>query len=306
MDPGNTTNFTSTVHRTSYDAISSSRKELDKTHKTVLITGGATGIGKAIAHSFIAASATAVIIVGRRVDVLREAAAELEKYAREAEKSTKIITRSCNVASTSETSTLWDEFASAGITVDVLVSNAAKFTEPNTMFELGIDEIWTQFETNVKGPMFFAERFYKQPGDDQRFLVNVTSQVIHQFYHPIIHARPAYSLTKASGTLAYQLLANSVAPDRLQIVSFHPGLIFGAGLEAVGLTKDMLPFDEVELPGDFAVWAASKEAEFLHGRFVWASWDVVELSGGAIRERIDRDPYFLRVGVVGLEGSNRA
>lgn len=54
------------------------------------------------------------------------------------------------------------------------------------------------------------------------------------------------------------------------------------------------------LPGDYAVWAASEEAKFLHGRFTWAAWDVNELSTGTIREKIDANPDYLKVGVVGL------
>jgi hypothetical protein len=33
----------------------------------------------------------------------------------------------------------------------------------------------------------------------------------------------------------------------------------------------------VELPGTFVVWAASDEAKFLNGKFVWAHWDVDDL-----------------------------
>jgi hypothetical protein len=54
------------------------------------------------------------------------------------------------------------------------------------------------------------------------------------------------------------------------------------------------------LPGQYAVWAASDEAKFLHGRFTWAAWDVEEISSGKIRERIDGDPNYLKVGVTGL------
>lgn len=54
-----------------------------------------------------------------------------------------------------------------------------------------------------------------------------------------------------------------------------------------------------ELCGSFAVWAASNEAEFLHGRFAWASWDVEELATGDIRKRIDSDPEYLRASIVG-------
>lgn len=33
-----------------------------------------------------------------------------------------------------------------------------------------------------------------------------------------------------------------------------------------------------ELPGHFLVWLASPEAEFLKGKFLWANWDVDELT----------------------------
>jgi hypothetical protein len=32
-----------------------------------------------------------------------------------------------------------------------------------------------------------------------------------------------------------------------------------------------------ELPGQFHVWLASPEAEFMKGKFVWVNWDVEEL-----------------------------
>jgi len=56
----------------------------------------------------------------------------------------------------------------------------------------------------------------------------------------------------------------------------------------------------VDLTGQYAVWAASPEARFLHGRFVWAEWDVDELRSGELRKKIDADPEFLKIGVKGL------
>lgn len=55
-----------------------------------------------------------------------------------------------------------------------------------------------------------------------------------------------------------------------------------------------------ELAGNFAVWAASPEARFLHGRFVWANWDVEELRDGPVGKQIREDAQFLKVGVEGL------
>jgi hypothetical protein len=48
------------------------------------------------------------------------------------------------------------------------------------------------------------------------------------------------------------------------------------------------------------VWAGTTEAEFLHGRFVWANWDVTELSNEYLRQQIDEDEHFLKVGMEGL------
>jgi hypothetical protein len=63
---------------------------------------------------------------------------------------------------------------------------------------------------------------------------------------------------------------------------------------------DRLTTRSADLPGHFAVWAASEQAEFLHGRFVWSAWDVDELATGEIRQRIADDPNYLKVGVIGL------
>jgi len=51
-----------------------------------------------------------------------------------------------------------------------------------------------------------------------------------------------------------------------------------------------------KLPGDFAVWLASPEAEFLTGRYVWAQWDVDELI--AMKEKVAQDPDLLTIGLV--------
>lgn len=46
------------------------------------------------------------------------------------------------------------------------------------------------------------------------------------------------------------------------------------------------------------MWAATKQAAFLHGRFVWANWDVDEL---LTRKGEFEDPGFLKLGLQGSE-----
>ncbi|KAF5624537.1 peroxisomal short-chain alcohol dehydrogenase [Fusarium sp. NRRL 52700] len=67
-----------------------------------------------------------------------------------------------------------------------------------------------------------------------------------------------------------------------------------------GMAETILNWDDVSLPGAFAVWCASDEAAFLHGRFVWSAWYVEELKSGSIRDRLHKDGQFLRIGVHGL------
>ena len=82
-------------------------------------------------------------------------------------------------------------------------------------------------------------------------------------------------------------------------MSFHPGLIFNEYWGSIGGQPEW--FDDEELTGNFAVWAASKEAEFLHGRFVWCSWDVQEMKQGVMRKRCEEDTCYLRVAIAGLD-----
>jgi hypothetical protein len=53
---------------------------------------------------------------------------------------------------------------------------------------------------------------------------------------------------------------------------------------------------QVELAASFVVWAASPEAAFLKGKFVWANWDVNELI--AKKEALESSPQ-LTIGLIG-------
>jgi hypothetical protein len=151
--------------------------------------------------------------------------------------------------------------------------------------------------------------------------------VIHFRGHPIVIPKPAYSLTKACGTLALSMVADDIAANEMQIIIFHPGLVYGVEAEKDGIPEHgVFEFDDgklilyhilplpggllywtwsslgtANLPGAFAVWAASPEAKFLHGRYVYAAWDVEELAKPEIMERLEVDRNYLQVSVKGLK-----
>lgn len=147
---------------------------------------------------------------------------------------------------------------------------------------------------------------------------------VHNF--DIAGVKPNYSVSKTAGTILVQQIARDVSPDDMQVNSFHPGAILTAAAKKAGYTEDTLPWDDgkgsklshrlvllyylvhanlfcllaEDLPGHYAVWTASDEAKFLHGRFTWAAWDVNELTSGSIREMIDLNSHYLKTGIVGI------
>lgn len=70
------------------------------------------------------------------------------------------------------------------------------------------------------------------------------------------------------------------------------------------IVSSLVPFTDtplVELPGHFVVWAASSEADFLSGKFVWANFDVPELV--EMREKIANSKLLeVELGGVSFEG----
>lgn len=302
------TNVTKTVHRTSYPSIDPSRPELSQAGRTVLITGGGTGIGLAIGKAFAQAGAKRIIAVGRRANVLAGAAKAIEEVAKKAGKGAEVIHQTLDVTDKAGVAALWAGLKDKGIAVDVLVLNAAKFSPLSPILDLGSDEVWSMFEANVHGPLMLSEAFVKQGGDGPKAIVNVASQAIHVFDESLLVLSskvPAYGLTKNSGALLVQQLAAEYDPEKLQVVNFHPGVVYAGGWEEAGVPDNLLPFDDVSLAGSEAVWLASPEARFLHGRFVWASWDVDELKSDEFKKALAEDVELLKVGVHGLKGGDR-
>ncbi|KAK2022433.1 hypothetical protein LX32DRAFT_668024 [Colletotrichum zoysiae] len=140
--------------------------------------------------------------------------------------------------------------------------------------EGGSESTWADYETNVRGQLNMTERFYKQTtGQGQ----------------------------KAAGIAPMQQIARDTSLDDMQIARFHPGGVLTESAKIVGYNENrVIDFDDENLPGHFAVWAASKEAALLHERFVWANWDMEEIKNGRVDKRIQDDEHNLKIGVEGL------
>jgi nucleoside-diphosphate-sugar epimerase len=68
--------------------------------------------------------------------------------------------------------------------------------------------------------------------------VNVTSGVIHTTHIPIVAMRPAYVLSKMTAAMLFQLIAMHTPPEKMQVVTFNPGSVYGSGWKAMGYSPE--------------------------------------------------------------------
>ncbi|EHA51239.1 hypothetical protein MGG_09785 [Pyricularia oryzae 70-15] len=286
-------------HKGPYPAISPTLPQLVQSGKTVIVSGGSSGIGYAIARSFVAAGAARVIVLGRRQKVVESAATTLNKEAgRQAAEG-----RAVDAYSLPAIEALWSSLHAQGIYVHVLVLSAAAFGSKSPILANTVEDTWKDFEANVRAPLAMTVVFSNQKtGNERRFLVNISS-IAAYMWSTMGPDRPTYGLTKNAGTALFQQIAKDTDPNNMQVVSFHPGGVLTESARTEGYAESGFDFDDENLSGNFAVWAASPEATFLHGRFVWANWDVLEMKD-IIGPRVKEDEHFLKVGIEGLSEKN--
>ena len=130
--------YTKTIHRSGYAAIDPTNPANTAAGKVVLVTGGGAGIGKSIAEAFVKAGAKAVVLLGRRGDVLKEA----QKQLSAGEVSTKILTFGADVADESALKSAFESAAKEVGPIDIVVANAAYLAKPDAAATADLADWW--------------------------------------------------------------------------------------------------------------------------------------------------------------------
>jgi 3-oxoacyl-[acyl-carrier protein] reductase len=194
-------------------------KTKDLSEQTALVTGGATGIGRAFTETLLENGTGAVIIASRRQSVLDEAARELNsKFG-----AGKVLPYAFDIRSRAETENLTRFALEKRGAVDVLINNSG-LAVPETVTEI-TDAGWnTVLETNLRGAMWLAQMLLpKMLERDFGDIVNVSSQAGKNGYADV----PSYCASKF-GLLGF---AESVRDDvkkrgaNVRVFNFCPGLV---------------------------------------------------------------------------------
>ncbi len=125
------------------------------TSKIAIVTGGGTGVGRAIARALGAAGYT-VVISGRRTDVLEKAAAELGK-----ETGAEYLAVAADVGDPASVKSLFDQVSAKYGRLDLLVNNAG-INVPNVPMEELSFEHWNAIvAANLTGSFLCTQQAFR-------------------------------------------------------------------------------------------------------------------------------------------------
>jgi NAD(P)-dependent dehydrogenase (short-subunit alcohol dehydrogenase family) len=240
--------------------------------KTVLLTGGGHGIGAAIAKSFAEAGVREIILVGRDESKLRTTAKEVEAY----HSTTTVQYRIADISSTNDVKQL---FASISVSPDILINNAGFLATPANFVDADLNDYWHAFQVNVFGTIQVTQTFLRHrkthSSDNPEPAVVITLNTLAAYAVQVPNLS-AYAASKAAVARWSELMSSDVPETTARFISIHPGAVKTSMATKSGL-DGFFTVTDAALTGDFIVWATSKEAKFLAGRFAWVNWDVGEL-----------------------------
>jgi len=207
--------FTKTWHNESYDAISPvARPELSVAGKHIVITGGGTGIGKAVAIGFAEAKASSIHILGRRLDRLEAAKEEILAKV----PSAKVFLYSADLVDSTSTKAAFDQIAKQVGKIDIYVSNAGVYADGPTAI-INVDEFMAPFEGNVRGALIAFQAFLPHAAPGAYLLSTSTISA---------HSAPMFpQASYAASKLANVKLVEAIATEHpeLHVVQIHPGVV---------------------------------------------------------------------------------
>jgi len=241
-------------------------------NKVALVTGAASGFGKAIAETYAREGAKVAV-----VDINAAAAKEVARAI-----GNNAVAIACDVSRKADVDGAAGETVSAFGAIDILVNNAGAAHRNRPMLEVDEAEFDRVFAVNVKSIFLFAHAVipvFRRQGHG--VIINIGSTAG-------IRPRPGlawYNASKGAVNLLSKSMAVELAPDKIRVCALAPVAGETALLPTFLGSDDpavrakfvaSVPLGRLSVPQDVAnaaLFLASAEAEFLTGV-------VLEVDGG--------------------------
>ncbi len=183
--------------------------------KVVAITGGGSGIGKAMALEYAAAGAN-LAVCGRRVEKLQLLAEEIKALG------AAVYYQTADVANIKEIESFAQNISARLGAIDVWINNAAIDTPGLISWQDITEELWDEMMAiDLKAVFFGCQAAARQMQKGGGVIINISS-----FASQIPTAgRSVYSCAKAAVNSLTKSLAGEMAPYGIRVLSIIPGYI---------------------------------------------------------------------------------
>jgi NAD(P)-dependent dehydrogenase (short-subunit alcohol dehydrogenase family) len=183
----------------------------DLTGKTVLITGGGTGLGLAIARAITTAGAK-VIIIGRRVDILKDTCTELGD---------KASYRAFDLARLEDIPSLVDEIESSLGPLDVLVNNAG-INLKKDILDVTNKEFENVIQVNLTAVFALTREVARKMASRKKGNIILISSMAAKYGIPKV---VAYTAAKSGIEGMTRSMAVDLSPRGIRVNCIAPGFI---------------------------------------------------------------------------------
>jgi len=250
--------------------------------KTVVITGGSSGIGAMIANGFIQNGAK-IYITSRKVGALEEQQKNLSSYG-------ECISIQSDLSNSDGINHFYSEIKNREEKIDVLINNAG--TAWASSFDEFPEKGWDKvMDINLKSVFFLTQKFLpllKKSGskNDPARVINIAS--INGLTHPLM---PTYSYSSSKSALIhltrhlgadlakYNININAIAPG------FFPSKMTSHIAENESLSAqviDRIPIKRMGAPEDIAgtaIYLSSKASSWMCGETIVVDGGMISASG---------------------------
>jgi 3-oxoacyl-[acyl-carrier protein] reductase len=181
--------------------------------KTVLVTGGAAGLGRAYAETFAAEGAHVIL-----ADIDEGGMAETQALVEAA--GAKAEWHRCDMSDEAQIEALGAAVLAKHTRLDVLINNAGLHAGEIARGFFGLGQAkWQYFyAVNVIGPLLLAEALRPALAKAQGLIINKSSMASYQ-------PQTAYGITKASLNIFTHAMAAQFGADGIRCVAIAPGLM---------------------------------------------------------------------------------